>query len=125
MQALLKVNPSASPSDTHPTANLCELSNILERVLHRQITEFIVANNVLDSRQSKFRCGFSTQSALQQVCCDVRQEVDLDELNMLVLLDFSKAFDTVSNSRLLINMRALGFSDTILSWVFSYLISRT
>ena len=56
---VLKVNPPASPSDTCPIANLRELSKIFERVFYRQITEFIVAKNVLDSRQSGFRpcCG--------------------------------------------------------------------
>ena len=61
VRPLFKVNPPASPSDTRPIANLCELSKIFERVVHRQITDFIVANDVLDSRQSGFRFGFSTQ----------------------------------------------------------------
>ena len=36
---------------------------------------------------------------------------------ILVLFDFSKAFDTVSHSKLLIKLRGLGFSDVLLSWV--------
>ena len=119
VRPLLKVNSPTSPSDTLPIANLCELSKIFERVVHRQITDFIVANEVLESRQSGFRCGFSTQSALLQVCHDVRRAVDLGQVTILVLFDFSEAFDTVCHSRLLIKLRALGFSNTALSWVFS------
>ena len=52
MRPLLKVNPPASPSDTRPIANLRELSKIFERVVHRRITDFIVADDVLDSRDS-------------------------------------------------------------------------
>ena len=80
---------------------------------------------MLDSRQSGFRCGFSTQSALLRVCHDVRRAVDLGQVTILVLFDFSKAFDTVCHSRLRIKLRALGFSDTALSWIFSYLTGRT
>ena len=132
VRPLLKVNPPTSPSDTHPIANLCELSKIFERVVPTpiferlwQITDVIVAKEVLNSRQSGFRCGFSTQSALLRVCHDVRRAVDLGQVTILVLFDFSKAFDTVCHSRLLIKLRALGFSYTALSWVFSYLTGRT
>ena len=125
VRPLLKVNPPASPSDTRPIANLCELSKIFERVVHKQITDFIIANDVLDSRQSGFRCEFSTQSALLRVCHDVRRVVDLGQVTILVLFYFSKAFDTVCYSRLLIKLRALGFSDTALSWILSYFTGRT
>ena len=85
VRPLLKVNPPASPADTHPIPNLCELSKIFERVVHKQVTNFIVANDVLDSRQSGFRCGLSTQSALLRVCHDVRRAVDLGQVTTLVL----------------------------------------
>ena len=52
---------------------------------------------------------------------DVRRVVDFGQVTILVLFDFNKAFDTVCHSRLLIKLRALGFFDTVLSWVFSYL----
>ena len=42
-----------------------------------------------------------------------------------MLFDFSKAFDTVNHSKLLINLRSLGFSDVVLSWVHFYLTGRT
>ena len=42
-----------------------------------------------------------------------------------MLFDFSKAFDPVSHSKLLIKLRGLGFSDVVLTWVHSYLTDRT
>ena len=82
-------------------------------------------NNILDCRQSGFRGGYSTQSTLLRVCHDVRHAVDVGRVNILVLFDFSKAFDTVSHSKLLIKLRGLGFSDVVLTWVHSYLTDRT
>ena len=98
---------------------------IFERIVHRQITEFIVANDLLDPRQPGYRSGFSTQSALLRVCHDVRQAVDARCVTILVLFDFSKAFDNISQSELLINLRKLGFSDKALKWIFSYLSGRS
>ena len=49
---LLKRNSPISPSDTRPIANLCEMSKIFVRIVHREMTEFIVANDLLDPRQS-------------------------------------------------------------------------
>ena len=125
VRRLLKMNPPFSPSDTRRIANLCELSKIFKRVVHRQITKFITANNMLDCRQSDMRGGYRTQSAQLQVYHDVRHAVDMGWVTVLVLFDFIKAFDTVSHSKLLIKLRSLGFSHIILSWVHSYLTGRT
>ena len=82
-------------------------------------------NNILDCRQSGFRGGYSTQSALLRVCHDVHHAVDMGRVTILVPFDFSKVFDTVSHSKLLIKLRGLGFSDVVLTWVHSYLTDRT
>ena len=96
MRPLRKVNPPSSLSDTRPIANLRELSKVFERVVHRQIIEYINMNDILDCRQSGFRGGYSTQSA---------HAVDMGRVTILELFDFSKAFDTVSHSKLLIGLR--------------------
>ena len=101
------------------------MSKIFERIVHRQMTEFTVMNNLLDPRQSGYKSGFSTQSALLRVCHDVRRAVDARCVTILVLFDFSKAFDTISHSKLLIKLRKLGFSDEALKWIFSYLTGRS
>ena len=49
----------------------------------------------------------------------VRHVIDVIQVIILMLFDFSKAFDTVSHSWLLMKLRALEFFDCVLSWVFS------
>ena len=112
---ILYVLPLPPPPPPTPIANLCELSKIFERVVHRQIIEYITINNILDCRQSGFRGDYSTQSALLRVCHDVRHAVDIGQVTILVLFDFSKAFDTVSHSKLLFKLRGFGFSDIVLT----------
>ena len=125
IRSLLKCNPPDSLSDTRPIANPCEMSKIFERIVHRRITEFIVANDLLDPRQSGYRSGFSTQTALLRVRHDIRQSVDARCVTILVLFDLSKAFDTASQSKLLIKLRKLGFSNGALKCIFSYLTRRS
>ncbi|XP_071652803.1 uncharacterized protein [Temnothorax longispinosus] len=124
LRPLSKIKSPASPSDTRPIANLCELSKVFEKILHRQITDFIESHHILDSRQSGYRKCFSTQSALLRLFHDIKYGVDVGEVLILVLFDFSKAFDTVSHHLLLTKLRKLGFSDQALKLIFSYLTGR-
>ena len=55
---------------------------------------------------------------------DVRQAIDDERLTILILFDFSKAFDSISHACLLAKLRALNMSDRALRWFFSYLADR-
>ena len=46
------------------------------------------------------------------------------EETMIVLADFSKAFDTVAFETVLKKLHALGFSKSFLMWISSYLTGR-
>ena len=56
---------------------------------------------------------------------DISLGSDQRRVTILVLFDLSKAFDTVSHFHLLAKLRKLNFSDSALSWLFSYLSSRS
>ena len=65
------------------------------------------------------------RSLLCCVCHDVRRAVDDGCVTLLVLLNFGKAFDNISHSRLLVKLRSLGFGESALRWFFSYLTGRS
>ena len=46
-------------------------------------------------------------------------------ITQLLLFDFSKAFDTISLSKLITKLRDISFSRTSLSWVRTYMFGRT
>lgn len=67
----------------------------------------------------------STQ-ALLKLTDDIRGCIDRKKvITWLLLFDFSKAFDTISLSRLLRILRDLGFSRTAPLWIKSHLQGRT
>lgn len=124
IKPLSKISSPLSPSDTRPIANLSELSKIFERILFNQISQYIESNNILDEKQSAYRTGFSTQTALLEVVDFVDKGIDEGLITIMVLFDFSKAFDTIRHCLLLKKLRLLGFSDSALKLVLSYLTDR-
>ena len=51
--------------------------------------------------------------------------IDKNKVTLLLLFDFSNAFDTISSTKLLSKLRQLGFSRTALLWIKSYLQGQT
>lgn len=125
IRPLSKVRTPKTPSDTRPISNIPEPSKILERALHRQIIDFIERNNILDPFQSGFRTGYNTQSALLRLTDDIRRAIDERRVTILILFDFTKAFDTIRHSILLKKLRDIGFSSNALTLIHSYLSGRS
>ena len=123
--ALKKKVAPLTASDFRPIALLCFLSKVLEKIAHDQITEYLNINNLLDPLQAGFRRHHSTQTALLKLTDDIRMAIDKKKVTLLLLFDFSKAFDTVSPSKLLRKLRQLGFSRSALLWIKSYLQGRS
>lgn len=51
--------------------------------------------------------------------------MDKSKLTFMVLLDLSKAFDSVDHKIVLIQLITLGFSENTVGWFFSYLSNRS
>ena len=65
-----------------------------------------------------------TQTALLKLTEDIYDTIDDSEITLLVLLDFSKAFDTVNHRLLLAKLNILGFQEDTCKWILSYLSDR-
>ncbi|XP_063394001.1 uncharacterized protein LOC134679086 [Cydia fagiglandana] len=76
------------------------------------------------TRESGFRRGHSTSTALLKVVDDVRLGMDSSLLTVLVLIDFSNAFNAVNHDLLLATLRHLNISSSAAGWFSSYLQDR-
>jgi hypothetical protein len=119
-----KIKYPSSPKDFRPISLLCALSKVLENIVRSQVSEYLHSRNLLDPYQSGFRKHHSTQTALLRITDDIRQAIDQSMLTILVLFDFSKAFDRLNHCKLLSKMRELNFSSSTLNWFHSYLNRR-
>ena len=87
--------------------------------------KYLHNNNILSPFQSGFRPGHSTVTALNKVCDDIRYSFDNQQVTLLVLLDFSNAFNTVDFDILLAILKTINFSSQATEWFSSYLHGRT
>ena len=94
-------------SEFRPIAILPFLSKVLERMLHKQINNYVHANNLLFDKQSGFRSKHSCITALVEVSENLRTDIDDSKTNFLVLLDHSKAFDTIDHNTLCLKLKRL------------------
>jgi len=117
-------NPSTC-KDYRPVSILCVLAKVIEKIVYHQTVEFIVAHNILPKYQSGFRKGYSTTTALIKVLDDVRKSADKRLVNLLLLLDMSKAFDCVHHTLLIKKLRHINFSSSVVNWFKAYLHNRS
>lgn len=109
-----------------PISLLCVLSKVFEKLLKRQVVAHIERFNLLSDQQAGFRKGQSVKTALLRVYDDIAVAVDNKNKVVLLLLDFSKAFDTISHSKLCSKLYdRYFFSRTAVNLIRSYLIGKT
>ena len=101
------------------------MSKIFEKNLFYQIYDYFVLNNFLPDSQCGFRKGYSTTTALTVVTNDIFEAFDKGLVSVLVLLDFSKAFDTINHKLICAKMKFYGFEQSAVELISSYLNGRT
>uniref|UniRef100_A0A3B3DMS8 Reverse transcriptase domain-containing protein n=1 Tax=Oryzias melastigma TaxID=30732 RepID=A0A3B3DMS8_ORYME len=82
-------------------------------------------NNLYEQFQSSFNPLHSTETALLKISNDLLLAAATGLLSILLLLDLSSAFDTISHAILLDRLAAIGITNIPLNWFHSYLLVRT
>ena len=120
-----KITLPTKPSDYRPISILPALSKVYERIVLKQLLEFIEPHHLYKPTISGFRKGHSTTTALLKLRDDIKRAMSSGEITLLVLVDFSKAFDTLAYDKLIEKMDKQGFSKAFLNWTLSYLSNRS
>lgn len=110
--------------DLRPISILPCASKILEKAVCHQLTDFLETNEILPELQSGFRKGRSTATALLDVTDNILGAQDKGMVTLLVLLDFSRAFDSLNTALLLSKLSYYGFDVGAVKWFDSYLSGR-
>jgi len=84
-----------------PISNLSVISKLLERLVAKQMLEYLVNGGLLPDAQLAYRAYHSTETTVLRVQSDILLAVDGGDLAVLALLDLSAAFDTVDHEILL------------------------
>ena len=90
--------------------------------MQKQIRGYI--NNYLSPYLCGYRKGFSSQQALMSLIENWKRVLDKKGFGGAVLMDLSKAFDTIKHDLLIAKLYAYGFSKKSLKLLDSYLSNR-
>ena len=118
---ILKCGNPDVPNNYRPFSLLPIVSKVTERLVHGQLMEYLIGNNKLAVHQSGNRKLHSTETALLYVTDQLLQVMDDKKVSIMVLLDMSKAFDSIRHDVLLSKLQSLDFSQSALDWFLSYL----
>ena len=82
-------------------SNLKALSKIIEKSVALQLHNYLMNNNLHENFQSAYKVHHSTETVLVKVQDDILHAIDCNKAVVLLMLDLSAAFDTVSHEILL------------------------
>lgn len=122
---LPKVLNPTSVNDLRPISLLPIFSKVLEKIVYTQINEYFSNHNIIPKHQSGFRKAHSTTTALLNLHDAVIRNLDNKLATVLIMLDFSKAFDTISHELMCAKLKYYGFDHISLLFFKNYLQSRS
>ncbi len=122
---IYKKGPKQLAENYRPVSLTCISSKLMEHLITSQIMIHFTTHNILHDRQHGFRTGRSCETQLIEFIQDVQRMANRGVQTDAIVLDFSKAFDKVSHNKLIFKLRQYGINAETLSWVSSFLSSRT
>ena len=111
-------------SNNRPMSLLPILSKVCEKVALNQLTEYLNKYNLLSPCQSGNKRNHSTETININTTDRILKSMDQKKLTALILIDLSKAFDSIDHSILLQKLKAVGVSLSALEWFQSFLTDR-
>ena len=109
-----------------PISNLAFLGKVIERLAVKQLQSYLSDNHLYASTQSAYRPCHSVETAIVKVQNDILAALDKGKEALLVLLDFSAAFDLIDHKQLLDRLiTRYGVKGKAFKWFASYLCGRS
>ena len=120
--ATFKGVDATSVKNYRPISVLPVVSKIFERIMQKQISSYL--EEYLSPCLCGYRKGYSTQYALLSLIEKWKQMLDKQGYAAAIIMDLSKAFDTINHELLLAKLHAYGFDKKALRLIRSYLTER-
>jgi len=121
---LYKKGDASVFSNYRPVSLLSCVSKLLERIVFKNLYNYIRDNNILTPHQSGFQQGDSTTNQLSYLYHVFCQALDSKKEVRIVFCDISKAFDRVWHEGLLHKLSNIGIGGKLLDFIRDYLSNR-
>ena len=121
---LPKKGDNSDPSTFRPVFLLSGIGKLQERIVFKNIYNFLDENNLIYKSQSGFLPSHSTTFQLIDIYHHISQAIDSNQYSCMVFCDVSKAFDRVWHKGLIFKLRHYGTDGDLLNWISDYLHDR-
>ena len=124
------VTPVPKTGDKHDVTNyrpvsvIPVLAKVFESLIHQQLYDYLEAHELINEVQAGFRPNHSTQDVLLKTVDDWRTSLDKGDIVGTIMIDLSKAFDSIDHIMLLKKINAYGVCGRELAWFTNYLQGR-
>ena len=98
---------------------------LMERVTNRQVIQYLQRHKLLSGQQHGILAKRSTVTNLLDCLSDWILALDNRHSVTVAYMDYSKAFDMVSHSKLLHKLSCFGICGNLLRWIGEFLDNRT
>ena len=122
---IYKKGPREDLSNCRPISVLKVYSKIFESLMKKHLISFLETNKIISNNQFGFRKNISTFDALNNITKELFMALDNKLSAICIMIDFSKAFDTVRHDILLKKLEIYGIRGIVLNWFASYLKGRS
>ena len=112
------------PNNYRPISIISLFAKAFERLVYEQLNSFLVKKKIISNYQFGFRKGYSTEQAILEITENFKSAIDNGKITCGLLLDLSKAFDTVNHQILIDKLCKYGIGGTPLAWFTDYLSNR-
>ena len=122
--ALFKSGSTEEVNNYRPISLLPIFDKIMEKIMHKQLYDFLERHKILFKNQFGFRKKCSTAHSLIEITEKIKESIDSSKFGCGIFIDLKKAFDTVNHQILLKKLEHYGIRGSILKWFESYLTDR-
>lgn len=122
---IFKKGDKFNPENYRPISITCCMCRIMEKILSKYITQFLIVNNLINKYQYGFIKNRSTTSQFVSTLEDWYDAIFNRKNIDCIFIDFQKAFDSVPHDLLLKKLFNIGIQGKILKWIAEFLTLRT
>jgi len=121
---IFKKGAPSDPKNYRPIALTCTACKIFESLISSEILDYLNSYNLITPHQHGFLKKHSTATNLLESINDWSLSLSRRHSVDIAYIDFCRAFDAISHSKLLLKLSAYGFSGNLYLWIKAFLSDR-
>jgi len=124
IKPIYKKGDRSLPNNYRPVSLTCITCKLLEHIIASHMNTVLEQNDILTDCQHGFRRNRSCETQLVHAFNDLAFNHERGVKTDVIILDFTKAFDSVNHRKLIFKLQSYGINIQVLNWVKAFLVDR-